>query len=255
MKQIAATIWIVMVVLVGCTGRESGARETPSQGGVCISFDDRSVHEWFAIRPLLQKYNARVTFFVTQWDSLSAEEKNMLRILQEDGHEIGFHGALHVVSEYYIKEHSMAKYIEDEIEAGIEAMHADGFYPTSFAYPYSAKYWFTDRALLKHFSVLRSEAIPKEGQQPAVVDDAFSDLIGDRLIYALSLENKGLWTGTAMRDALNRVADNKEVLALYGHVPGAKVDITLLEEVLEAADKKKLQFLRVSDLVNVKAKT
>ena len=31
--------------------------------GICLSFDDRTVKEWYAIKDLLKKYNSQVTFF------------------------------------------------------------------------------------------------------------------------------------------------------------------------------------------------
>jgi len=34
-------------------------------------------------------------------------------------------------------------------------MKKHGFDPKSFAYPYGAKYWFTDMMLLKKFKILR----------------------------------------------------------------------------------------------------
>ncbi|HRE68576.1 MAG TPA: polysaccharide deacetylase family protein [Cyclobacteriaceae bacterium] len=238
-----------LLFVMGCTPQDRYAHAVAARGGVCISFDDRSVNEWFALREMLLKYDARVTFFVTQWDSLSPDEKDKLHILQDDGHEIGFHGVRHLLSEYYIKEHSLKKYMTDEIVPGIQAMNKDGFYPTSFAYPYSAKYWFTDRELLKYFYVLRSEAIPQEGELPANVDAAFYDYEGKRLTYALSLENKSLWTDTELNRALDRAADENEVLVLYGHVPGATTDLKLLEDVLRQASQRNLKFLRVSDLV------
>lgn len=238
-----------LLVVGGCTPNDRYAHAVTARGGVCISFDDRSVNEWFGLRELLLKYDARVTFFVTQWDSLSLDEKSKLRMLQNDGHEIGFHGVRHLLSEHYIKAHSLEKYMTDEIVPGIQAMNKDGFYPTSFAYPYSAKYWFTDRELLKYFYVLRSEAIPQEGELPANVDAAFYDYEGKRLTYALSLENKSLWTDTELNRALDRAADENEVLVLYGHVPGATTDLKLLEDVLRQASQRNLKFQRMSDLV------
>ena len=79
----------------------------------------------------------------------------MLRQLENEGHEIGSHGALHVLSENYIRENSYDEYIKNEIDANIFAMKKHGFDPKSFAYPYGAKYWFTDMMLLKKFKILR----------------------------------------------------------------------------------------------------
>ena len=66
------------------------------RSGICLSFDDRTVKEWYEIKDLLKKYNSHVTFFITQFDSLDSTEIRMLRELENEGHEIGSHGALHV---------------------------------------------------------------------------------------------------------------------------------------------------------------
>jgi ribosomal protein L19 len=69
--------------------------------GICLSFDDRSINEWFELRELLNGNEVRATFFITQADSLNSLEIHKLKVLQNDGHEIGFHGNMHVLSEYY----------------------------------------------------------------------------------------------------------------------------------------------------------
>ena len=77
------------------------------QAGIAVSFDDRFVKEWYQLRPLLKKYNAKCTFYITQPDSLSDEEVKLLHELQKEGHEIGCHGAMHVRSMYYIWDFSL----------------------------------------------------------------------------------------------------------------------------------------------------
>src|SRR5688572_11158013 len=108
------------------------------RSGICLSFDDRTVKEWYKMNDLLKKYNSRVTFFITQFDSLDSAEIMMLRQLENEGHEIGSHGALHVISENYIKENSYSEYIKNEIDANSLAMKKNGFVPKSFSYPYGA---------------------------------------------------------------------------------------------------------------------
>lgn len=243
----AFIILLSSCIYFGCTPKDNYLHKVQRQAGICLSFDDRSIQEWYDLRHLLKRYHANVTFFVTQWDSLTQDEIAKLRELQLDGHEIGFHGALHVVSEYYIKDHSIDKYLNDEIAAGIRSMRESQFYPTSFAYPYSAKYWGTDSELLKYFYVIRSEKPLKEGGKPDELDEVYYDFKGQRLVYALSLE--GRLTTDQLSAALSRAKDKNEVLILYGHVPGKTVSLKLLEEVLLIANRKGLKFFRTSELV------
>jgi peptidoglycan/xylan/chitin deacetylase (PgdA/CDA1 family) len=132
---------VVTANLVACNSYDHYQYRKPAQSAICLSFDDYPVDKWFELRELFLKYDAHVTFFVARFDTLTPNQIEKLRILQSDGHEIGFHGAKHLLSEYYIKDHSLDEYVQNEIIAGINKMNASGFYPTSFAYPYSAKYW------------------------------------------------------------------------------------------------------------------
>jgi len=244
------TALFILIALLGISCKNDRyTHRIPAQPGIFISFDDRYVDEWFELRPLFKKYQARITFFVTHFDSLTTEQVEKLRILQQDGHEIGLHGAMHVLSEHYIKEHSMSDYLKQEIVAGINAMNKAGFYPTSFAYPYSAKYWGTDRELLNYFYVLRSEVPFKKDQDITSIDEIYYPFEGDRLIYSISLDMASGLSPTAVESGMKRAVSKKEVLMLYGHKPKTSFDITFLEEILRLAAKNDLKFFRASDLV------
>lgn len=104
---------LLLAVVVWFSACQSG---TKRKAGICISFDDRSIYEWQTFSGLLDRYNAKVTFFVTQFDSLNEQEIEILKDFKRKGHEIGCHGALHVISENYITEHGYAKYLQNEVE-------------------------------------------------------------------------------------------------------------------------------------------
>lgn len=241
--------FFIICALLSCTAHDRYTHTSLPQAGICLSFDDRAVDAWFRMRELLAKYEAKVTFFVTQWDSLTPAEINKLKILQQDGHEIAFHGARHVLSEYYIKEHSLEDYLNTEILAGIKSMQAAGFYPTTFAYPYSAKYWGTDRELLKYFYVLRSEEPLRDKTDASTIDACYYENTGERLVYAITIDRNANLKAKGWEKALNRAWQNKEVLLLYGHTPMETFDVAFLEEILAMAKSKNLKFFRTSDLI------
>ena len=87
--------------------------------GICLSFDDRSINEWFELRDIFLENDVRATFFITQLDSISKSEIAKLKVLEAEGHEIGFHGVHHVLSEHYIKENSYADYLNYEMNPGL----------------------------------------------------------------------------------------------------------------------------------------
>ncbi|WP_353722963.1 polysaccharide deacetylase family protein [Dyadobacter sp. 676] len=107
----------------------------PGAGGIAISFDDHFIKEWYELRPLFRKYNAKATFFVTCPDSLNAEEVAMLKQLEKEGHEIGFHGTVHAKSTELMAVGGPKGYMETELEPGLHHMNAAGFKPTSYAHP------------------------------------------------------------------------------------------------------------------------
>ena len=127
-------IFILGFIFISCSSNKDSRRP-----GICLSFDDRSVNEWFRLREILNRNNVKVTFFITQPDSLSNEEIAKLKTLEKDGHEIGFHGNMHVISEFYIVENSYSDYLEKEINQGIVTMDSLGFNSVSFAYPIWSK--------------------------------------------------------------------------------------------------------------------
>ncbi len=129
----------------------------PSQGaGVALTFDDAHIDEWHAQRELFADYTARVTFFVTRFHRLSDRRLNMLHELRSDGHAIESHGVNHMHAPDYVEEHGLRAYVDDEVLPSLEAMSAEGFTPTTFAYPYGARTSELDRAILEHVALVRS---------------------------------------------------------------------------------------------------
>jgi peptidoglycan/xylan/chitin deacetylase (PgdA/CDA1 family) len=245
--QKACQFLLVLSVLSACS------KSTPTQPGICLSFDDRSILEWSKLRPLFDKFNTRVTFFITQVDSLSQEEIELLRQLRNDGHEIGSHGALHVAAEDYIGKHSYEEYYTNEIDAGISSLRNHGFEPVSFAYPYGSSYWFTDRALLKKFSMVRSVSA-LGNTRIEDLDEIYYQFDDDHVVSALGFDHGTGVTKDMIEQAMKRAVNRNEVLMLYAHVPAMgttdqySFDVKLLEFILEAKEKYKLRSYRVDEL-------
>jgi hypothetical protein len=243
-------LFLSVIILVNCNNQS-----TERKPGICLSFDDKTIHEWFELRTLFKDNDAKVTFFITQPDSLTATEIEQLKILQQDGHEIGFHGNMHVVSEYYIKEHSYKIYMQNEIENGLTTMDALGFKCASFAYPYGATYWFTDYMLLKKFQHLRKVSPLNKTRDLSKLVNAYYAFDGNRTHHAVGIDYKTGITKEMIDAALERTIRNKEVFMLYGHAPSIKddaseysFDIELLQYILETANAKGLHFYRFEDL-------
>lgn len=243
---IAILIPVIILLLAAC-------RENRFPPGVCLSFDDRSVVEWKEMSGLLAKYNAKATFFVTHFDSLTSEEIDILHSFRRDGHEIGSHGALHVLSETFIREHGYEAYLREEIDGSIVHMREAGLEPTSFAYPFGSSYWFTDHLLGNRFKMLRGVAQLPRGTNVDELDEIYYDGNGNKVL-ALSIDVGADITKEQLNDALNRAQERNEVVLFFAHKPRCGTaepytfDPGLLEDLLASATKKGMVWYTVSDL-------
>jgi hypothetical protein len=124
--------------------------------GIAMSFDDHTVREWLAARDMFAEVGAHVTFFVSRYPTMSDEQRAGLKTLAADGHAIEAHSVDHLRAPQYVEERGLTAYLDDDVLPGLDAMEADGFPITTFAYPFGARTEETDRALLRHVKVLRS---------------------------------------------------------------------------------------------------
>ena len=124
--------------------------------GLAFSFDDRDLEGWTPLRPLFDRYRAKVTFFISAYHTFDDLAKQQLRALAADGHDIQYHSTNHQDAEEYATAHGAAAYIVDDILPDLELMRADGYAPNAFAYPFGTRTSATDAALLEHFDVIRS---------------------------------------------------------------------------------------------------
>jgi peptidoglycan/xylan/chitin deacetylase (PgdA/CDA1 family) len=126
--------------------------------GLALSFDDTSIDAWFALRPLLQQYQARVTFFVSRYHFVGPEQHAELQQLAADGHAIEAHSVLHLRAPDYVEARGLNAYVHDEVDPSIQILRDEGFEVEAFAYPFGARTDELDRAIAKRVSVLRSVA-------------------------------------------------------------------------------------------------
>lgn len=207
------------------------------------------------MRELLKDYDAKVTFFVTQFDSLNKEEIEMLRQLEFEGHEIGSHGAMHVKAENYITNYSYREYLEHEIDASIESMKKSGFEPISFAYPYGSSYWFTDFLIGQKFKIIRNVYPKSISNRVSPDDDFFWRGNGKNIVWALGFDRIGGLNKNQIIRLFEIAAKENLVVILYGHSPNASpksgsydFDPSMLKFILATAREKNLRFYRVQDL-------
>jgi peptidoglycan/xylan/chitin deacetylase (PgdA/CDA1 family) len=234
--------------------------------GIALSFDDRYLNEWTQLRPLLKKYNAHVTFYVTQFDSLTPQEVALLHQLQRDGHEIGAHGTAHIrVLDWLRGGGSLDDFFQYEIEAELISMRKAGFRPVTFAHVGGQQTWWTDRRLLRdYFKLLRDVSMTERKlsfltlRQPVFgMEEIYYHFDGDPTVHSLLIDQYTNITDTQLKDGLIRAKNTQSVLMLLGHRPlftpsdePYAFSVERLERLLAEAQRMGLKTYTMSELVN-----
>lgn len=245
----------LLILIIGLFYLSCNSDKPLRNPGICLSFDDRTVNEWFQLREIFNDNDVKVTFFINQPDSLNKQEISKLKTLEKDGHEIGFHGNMHVLSESYINEHSYSEYLNKEINQGVETMRSLGFNCISFAYPYGAKYWFTDFLLLRKFEFLRSVAPLNDEKDLTKIEEIFYPYNNQRTFSAIGIDANSGVNSNMIDRALERAKNNKEVLFLYAHKPTTSdknivysFEIDILNHLINKAKEYQIDFVTMKEL-------
>jgi hypothetical protein len=125
-------------------------------GSLALAFDDDAVAAWTAIRPLLDRYDARVTFFISGFLRFTDDTRAQIQQLADDGHDIEYHSTNHLDAVAYSMAVGMDAYLDDDIVPALDAMRAAGHATPIFAYPGGARDDATDAALSQYFTHLRA---------------------------------------------------------------------------------------------------
>ncbi len=234
-------------------------RSSPNKGGVAITFDDAYIDEWCSILDLLDKYDAKVTFFVTHWDKLDGEQIRKLKVLQNAGHEIGCHGLTHkTINDYESSANGLRKYVNEEIIPAIRIMDDYGFPALSFAYAKGGRGELpimADQFLLIRFHYIRTTYGMAASKIPH--DDLLYYKCGSniRVLRSLKIDGDSLSGLEGIRAGLRRAAERDEIMVFYAHMPSNEpgrnnISFARLEAILKAASELGLNFYRVRDLLN-----
>ncbi|HEY5951858.1 MAG TPA: polysaccharide deacetylase family protein [Kofleriaceae bacterium] len=130
------------------------------RGGLALAFDDNQPTAWLLARDLLLAHHARVTFFVTRWKYLTDAEHDEIRLLAADGHDLQPHSVDHLHANDYVAEHGVDGYLADEVLPSFEPLAAEGYPPTTYAYPFGDRSDALDAAILEHVAHVRTTLGP-----------------------------------------------------------------------------------------------
>ncbi|MCF2445314.1 polysaccharide deacetylase family protein [Dyadobacter sp. CY345] len=257
--------FLIIFALSSCKQKPANSEKA----GIAISFDDHFINDWYALRPLFQKYNAKVTFFLTCPDSLTADEIVKIKQLQKDGHEIGFHGTIHGNATEMLKSQGAQQYIETELKPGLEHLARIGIKPTSYAHPGGNH---TDQAdsilLVNGFKILRDVAqaerklfgIPVYHFAPRVMNWIYYPFNKEQIVDALIIDEGTNISESEINEALKKAKETNTAIMLFGHQPlygkpkngEYGFSVAFLETILKEARAQNLRFYTMSELPTAK---
>ena len=252
---IALSLIIITGFLIPRKTPVSKTRMLPLQAGVVLTFDDRFVAEWMkADAQFSKEYHWKATFFVAGYQKLDESQRSMLMQLQNEGHEIGFHGDAHVSALPFIKANSLEKYLDTEFTQ-VSIMKNAGLKVTSFAYPSGSRDEGTDSALSKQFSMLRGVT-----NRDVATKNYNCFFNGNELVDGIGIEFQyKYFSHDYLLGLLDYAKANNKVLIVYGHKPMPEadrskheVDYTTIKLICDYVMKYNLHFYTMHELAGYK---
>ncbi|MEM6481144.1 MAG: polysaccharide deacetylase family protein [Pseudomonadota bacterium] len=231
-------------------------------GSVCLTYDDLFVDQWLSARRLFDKFNARVTFCVSHLHKATPEQLAGLRLLQSDGHEIGYHTRTHPRLKPYLATHGLDHWLNHEIDKGIAEHRAAGFPATSFASPYHGSTEQTRTACARRFAVIRAGG-PRNVDKKKAAKRVYNELGPARAINCLGFADiqHGAFPGWVWQTHLfDLIADRGGTGVFVGHGiraskdgPGLYATHEQLRRFLLAATLRGLVFRTMTDFAKATA--
>lgn len=238
----------VFILFIGCTKYEKNGQL--NHAGIALTFDDDRVDNWFKYLPYLDSAGVKATFYVCKYNRLTAEQKNKLSIIQSHGHEIAFHSVNHynMLDYVYRYKHTVNEMMLNEIECGLKMMNRDGFYPTTFAYPYGAHNGLYDKMLMRYFKSVRALNGTNDFSKSLAPTEK------NNLLFGLGIDKSSKRSDEAVLQLIKSASDNNNCAILVAHDinTALKLSVTLarLKKVIELVKRLNMKFYTVSEISN-----
>jgi len=239
---------ITCLLFLGCTKFEK--KGECSQAGVMISFDDDRVDNWYQYLPFLDSAHVKATFYVCKYHRLTPGQKQKLAIIQSHGHEIAFHSTNHydMLKYVYKYKHTIDELMKNEIESGLKLMNKDGFYPTTFAYPYGAHNGIYDKMLMRYFKSVRALNGTADFSKSLTVTER------NDILYGLDIDQSGRRSEADILQLIQSAADNKNCAVLVAHdINNGKplsVSRELLQKIFDTVKRLGLKYYTATEISN-----
>lgn len=218
------------------------------QAGIALTFDDDRVDNWFKYLHFFDSANVKATFYICKYNHFTPDQKRKLTIIQNHGHEIGFHSVSHynMMDYVYKYRHPIAELMKNEITVGLKEMNRDGFYPITFAYPYGAHNAVLDKELLRYFKSVRALNGTKDFSKSLVSNDH------NQILYGLGIDKSSDRSDEVIMQLLQATSDNNDCAVFTSHDINTNINISVtmerLRKIIYRAKELGLKYYTVSEI-------
>jgi peptidoglycan-N-acetylglucosamine deacetylase len=242
-------IWmlgVISIMFFGCKKFEKQGNMPSS--GVAITFDDNRVDNWYTYLPFFDSAGVKLTFYISNYNKLKPEQKRKLAVIQSHGHEIAFHTTNHYNMQDYLykQKHTIEELMRCEVEAGLKLMNNDGFYPTTFAYPYGVHNGLLDKTLMRYFKSVRALNGTQDYTKSVVPTDK------NDVLYGLGIDKSSKRSDADVINVLRSAKENKTCAVFVAHDINtqSKFSITLdrLKAIFRYVEQNNLRYYKISEI-------
>ena len=221
-----------------------------SRAGIALTFDDDRVDNWFKSLPFLDSAGIKATFYVCKYNKFTAAQKQKLAIIQSHGHEIAFHSTNHynMLDYVYKHKHTIDELVQNEIVNGLKQMNRDGFFPTTFAYPYGAHNGIYDKTLMRYFKSVRALNGTSDFSKSLAPSEK------NDVLYGLGIDKSSKRSDADVLQLIQSASDNNNCAVLVAHDINSEKKLSVtrerLQKIIDAARRLNLKYYTVSEISN-----
>jgi len=252
-------IFLLLILLIALNNCDSLLNNDmlEAKGGVCLTFDDVYVNEWYKLSDFLRLNDFKATFFISKIYSLSSSEIHNLRKLGSLGFEIGCHGWNHIDAADYLTHHSLSEYYNVEILPALNFMNENNPSPTSFAHPGGMHNDSLDQYLLQKFQILRCvtiEQVKPLTKNVEEINEIFIKKNKSQIVAGLGIDKQFKISEDMLYNALERAGENGETIILYAHCPvdsnaqHYQINKSYIENLILKCEELNLKSYRMSEI-------
>lgn len=258
-KYIKHLFFLCILTACGSGNDIDNTPPRPQNGKLVLTFDDHYYKDWVAALPIFERYNAKVTFFISRYEDFlhcatCQHIRNDLNAILMSGHSVEFHGLHHVDAVNYVRDLGLSSYLDYEIIPGLELMHSDGLNVSTMAMPFGSTSSSINVALAPHVRKIRG-FIGGNAKPESIIKGLNQSISNGKSSYVLSQSiDRPYFMLTAIMDAMDKAQKNGQFLVLTSHRIMSKCEAVYcisqrnLESVLDYAQSIGMEFATFDEL-------